>query len=83
VRQADGGLPHEPAPLRGPGVIGLHQPGIPDETDIPSLSMRLAGIDNRGIASYILSLYFSVAVLASDALGVLENVEVGSYHDYR
>ena len=45
--------------------------------------MRLAGIDNRGIASYILSLYFSVAVLASDALGVLENVEVGSYHDYR
>ena len=65
------------------GVIGLHQPGIPDETDIPSLSMRLAGIDNRGIASYILSLYFSVAVLASDALGVLENVEVGSYHDYR
>lgn len=65
------------------GVVGLHQPGIPDESDIPSLSVKLGGIDNRGIASYILSLYFSVAVLAGDALGVLENVEVGSYYDYR
>jgi len=65
------------------GVIGLHQPGIPDETEIPSLSMRLANIDNRGIASYILSLYFSIAVLSGDALGVLENVEVGSYYDYK
>jgi|AGTN01.1.fsa_nt_gi hypothetical protein len=64
------------------GVIGLHQPGIPDEGDIPSLSVRLGGIDNRGIASYILSLYFSVAVLAGDALGKLENVEVGNYYDY-
>ncbi|MGE5495090.1 MAG: family 2A encapsulin nanocompartment shell protein [Burkholderiales bacterium] len=65
------------------GVIGLHQPGIPDETDIPSLSIKFAGIDNRGIASYILSLYFSVAVLADDALAMLEDVEVGNYYDYR
>ncbi len=65
------------------GVVGLHQPGIPDETDIPSLSVKLGGIDNRGIASYILSLYFSVAVLADDALGMLEDVEVGNYYDYR
>jgi hypothetical protein len=27
-------------------------------------------------------LYFSCAVLTDDALGVLENVEVGYYHDY-
>ena len=65
------------------GVIGLHQPGIPDETDTPSLSVKLGSIDNRGIASYIFSLYFSVAVLADDALGMLENVEVGSYYDYQ
>lgn len=65
------------------GVIGLHQPGIPDERDVPSLSVRLAGIDNRSVASYILSLYFSVAVLTDDALGMLENVEVGNYHEYR
>jgi hypothetical protein len=30
----------------------------------------------------LLTLYFSCAVLTDDALGVLENVEVGYYHDY-
>lgn len=63
------------------GVIGLHQPGIPDESEVPSLSVKLCGVDNRGIAAYILSLYFSIAVLADDALGMLEDVEVGSYYD--
>jgi len=65
------------------GVIGLHQPGIPDESAVPSLSVHFAGIDNMGIASYILSLYFGAAVLTSDALGMLENVEVGNYNDYK
>lgn len=64
------------------GVIGLHQPGIPDERYRPSLSVKLAGIDNKSIAHYVLSLYYSAAVLTSDALGMLENVEVGHYHDY-
>lgn len=63
------------------GVVGLHQPGVPDEAGVSSLSVRLAGIDNRGVASYILSLYFSVAVLVDDALGILENVQVGEYHE--
>jgi hypothetical protein len=67
---------------REQGVVGLHQPGIPDEGCIPSLSVKYAGIDNMGIASYILSLYFGCAVLADDALGMLENVEVGYYYDY-
>ena len=40
------------------------------------------GLDSLGVASYLLSLYFSCAVLTDDALGVLENVEVGYYHDY-
>ena len=65
------------------GVIGLNQPGIPDECEVPSLSVRLAGIDDRGVASYILSLYFSVAVLSGDALGMLEDVEIGNYYDYK
>ncbi|HEY9059928.1 MAG TPA: family 2B encapsulin nanocompartment shell protein [Pseudobacteroides sp.] len=64
------------------GVIGLHQPGIPNETNIPSLSLKFAGIDQRGLSSYILSLYFSAAILSSDAIGMLENVEVGKYYDY-
>jgi hypothetical protein len=63
------------------GVIGLHQPGLPDE-HCPSLSVRFAGIDCKGIASYVMTLYFSVAVLTDNALGVLEDVEVGRYHDY-
>jgi hypothetical protein len=67
---------------REQGVIGLHQPGIPEESEVPSLSVHFAGIDNRGIASYVMTLYFGVAVLTDDALGVLENVEVGRYHEY-
>jgi hypothetical protein len=63
------------------GVVGLHQTGIPGEI-LPSLSARLMKTDNLGVASYLLSLYFSCAVLTDDALGVLENVEVGYYHDY-
>lgn len=63
------------------GVVGLHQVGIPGEI-MPSLSARLMGLDSLGVASYLLTSYFSCAVLTDDALGVLENVEVGYYHDY-
>jgi len=63
------------------GVVGLHQPGIPGEI-MPSLSVRSMGIDNQAIASYLVSLYFSVATLADDAVGVLENVDVSHYYDY-
>ena len=41
------------------------------------------GIDQRAIASYLVSLYCSAAVLVDDALGVLEGVEVGTYHEYK
>ena len=64
------------------GVVGLHQTGIPGEI-MPSLSARLMGLDSLGVASYLLTNYFSLAVLTDDALGVLENVEVGFYHDHR
>lgn len=63
------------------GVVGLFQPGIPGEIS-PSLSVRLMGINQRGAASYLLSLYCSVAVLTHDALGVLEGVKIDHYHDY-
>ncbi|MCL1919145.1 MAG: hypothetical protein FWG14_12765 [Peptococcaceae bacterium] len=62
------------------GVIGLYQHGLPDEYS-RGLSVRLRGIDDNGVASYLLSLYCSVAVLADDAIGVLEEVEVGKYYD--
>jgi hypothetical protein len=63
------------------GVVGLFQPGLPGEVS-PSLAVRLMGINQRGAASYLVSLYCSAAVLTDDALGVLENVEVGKYHEY-
>ncbi|HEV3300917.1 MAG TPA: family 2B encapsulin nanocompartment shell protein [Planctomycetaceae bacterium] len=63
------------------GVVGLHQAGIPGEIK-PSLSARLMGLDSLGVASYLLTLYFSCAVLTDDALGILENIEIGYYHDY-
>jgi hypothetical protein len=64
------------------GVVGLFQPGIPGEAS-PSLSVRLMGINQRGAAEYLVSLYCSAAVLTDDAIGVLQGVEVGKYHEYR
>jgi len=64
------------------GVVGLFQPGLPGELT-PGLSVRFMGIDRNSIASYLVSLYCSAAVLTEDALGVLENVEVGNYHEYQ
>ena len=57
------------------GVVGLHQTGIPDEYQ-PSLSVRFMGINEKAITSYLVSAYYSAAVLVPDALGVLENVEI-------
>lgn len=57
------------------GVIGLHQTGIPDEVE-PGLNARFMGIDEKAVISYLVSTYYSAAVLVPDALGILENVEV-------
>ena len=57
------------------GVVGLHQTGIPDEYQ-PGLSVRFMGIDDKAIRSYLVSAYYSAAVLVPDALGILENVEI-------
>lgn len=58
------------------GVIGLHQTGLPDEYQ-PGLSVRFMNINEKAIISYLVSAYYSAAVLVPDALGVLENVELG------
>ncbi|MFK0219067.1 family 2B encapsulin nanocompartment shell protein [Streptomyces vinaceus] len=60
------------------GVIGLHQPGIPDEIE-PSMSVRFMGISEQAIISYLVTAYFSAAVLVPDALGILENVEIARW----
>jgi hypothetical protein len=63
------------------GVIGLYQPGVAGEQS-PGLSVRFMGINRNAIASYLISLYCSLAVLTEDALAVLDDVEVDKYHDY-
>ena len=64
------------------GVVGLYQPNLTGELSM-GLSVRFMGINHKAIASYLISLYCSLAVLTDDALGVLENVDVGKYHEYK
>jgi hypothetical protein len=59
------------------GVIGLHQTGIPDEID-PGMNVRFMGINENAIISYLVSTYYSAAVMVPDALGILEDVDVGA-----
>ncbi|MCA1229473.1 Crp/Fnr family transcriptional regulator, partial [Saccharopolyspora sp. 6M] len=56
------------------GVVGLRQTGIPDEHE-PGLNVRFMGMDEHAVVSYLVSTYYSAAVLVPDALGVLEHVE--------
>jgi hypothetical protein len=64
------------------GVVGLYQEHLPGDQS-RGLAVRFRGVDDDGVASYLLSIYCSAAVLADDALAVLEDVEVGNYYDYK
>src|SRR5919197_1411706 len=52
------------------GVVGLHQTGIPDESQ-PGLNVRFMGVYEKGIINYLGSASYSAAVLVPDALGIL------------
>ncbi|GGR88528.1 nucleotide-binding protein [Streptomyces aureoverticillatus] len=58
------------------GVVGLYQTGIPDEYQ-PGLNVRFMGIDTAAIMSYLVTAYYSLAILVPDAAGILENVQIG------
>ncbi|MFI6284096.1 family 2B encapsulin nanocompartment shell protein [Streptomyces sp. NPDC051018] len=58
------------------GVVGLRRTGLPEEYE-PGLTVRFMGIDEKAIISYLVTTYFSAAILVPDALGVLENVQIG------
>jgi hypothetical protein len=64
------------------GVVGLFQPGLVGE-QAPGLSVRFTGINRSAIASYLVTLYSSLAVLTDDALAVLEDVGVDHFHEYK
>lgn len=67
---------------RKQGVIGLYQPNLPGQQSL-GLSVRFMGINHKAIASYLVSLYCSLAVLTEDSLAVLDQVETGKYHEYK
>ncbi|AHH97965.1 family 2B encapsulin nanocompartment shell protein [Kutzneria viridogrisea] len=58
------------------GVIGLRQVGLAEERE-PGLSVRFMGISEKAIISYLVSTYYSAAVLVPSALGVLDDVQLG------
>jgi len=62
------------------GVVGLRQTGLPDEYE-PGLNVRFMNISEKGIISYLVSTYYSAAILVPDAIGVLENAELGQQAD--
>ena len=65
---------------KAPGRGGLFQPGLAGEQ---SPGRRCASwASANAIASHLISLYCSLAVLTEDALAVLDDVEIDKYHDY-
>jgi CRP-like cAMP-binding protein len=62
--------------LQESGVVGLHKIGLRDEYQ-PGLSVRFMGINEKAVMSYLVSTYYSAAVLVPDALGILDSVELG------
>ncbi|KUM73170.1 family 2B encapsulin nanocompartment shell protein [Streptomyces curacoi] len=58
------------------GTIGLYQTGIPEEYQ-PGLNVRFMGIDGNSIIRYLVTAYYSMAILVPDAVGILENAQIG------
>jgi hypothetical protein len=52
------------------GIVGLQHSTVKNEV-MPGISMRLTGIDSKNIATYMLTLYHSLAVHTEESLGVL------------
>ncbi|WP_374111183.1 family 2B encapsulin nanocompartment shell protein [Nocardia sp. JCM 34519.1] len=59
------------------GVVGLRPALIPDQVD-PGLNVRFMGVDEHAIMSYLITAYFSVAILVPDAVGIMEHVNVAA-----
>ncbi len=62
------------------GVVALRQANVGDER-MPSIAIRFNGVDQNAVANYLVSAYFALATLSDDAVGVLDEVEIGHYYD--
>ncbi|WP_152603763.1 family 2B encapsulin nanocompartment shell protein [Amycolatopsis rifamycinica] len=58
------------------GVIGLRPKTLPDQHQ-PGINVRFMGTNDQAITSYLVSAYHSAAVLVPDALGALDDVQIG------
>jgi hypothetical protein len=63
------------------GVVGLQKAGVAGELE-PGLSVRYMGTNDHGIASHLITRYFSTAVLTDDSIARLDNVSTKFYHEY-
>ncbi|MCS6297805.1 MAG: hypothetical protein H8K09_16350 [Nitrospira sp.] len=63
------------------GVVGLQKAGVTGELET-GLSVRYMGTNEHGIASHLVTRYFSAAVLTEDAIARLDNVSTKFYHEY-
>lgn len=62
------------------GVVGLRDERLKNEHG-NSVSVEKMGVDDHGRASYLITLYFSLAVTAADAVAMLTDVDLTRYHD--
>jgi CRP-like cAMP-binding protein len=58
------------------GVIGLYPTAIPEEHQ-PGLNVRFMGISTTAVVKYLVTAYYSMAILVPDAVGILENIQLG------
>lgn len=59
------------------GVVGLRPTTLPDE-QAPGLSVRFMGIDDTAVLKYLVTAYYSLAVLVPDAIGILEDAAIAT-----
>ncbi|MEV4614923.1 family 2B encapsulin nanocompartment shell protein [Kitasatospora sp. NPDC049258] len=59
------------------GVIGLRPQELPEEVE-SGLNVRFMGVNQQAVMRYLVTAYFSAAVLVPDALGLLENCQIGA-----
>lgn len=58
------------------GVIGLYPTALPEQHQ-PGLNVRFMGVSSTAVISYLVTAYYSMAILVPDAVGILENVQLG------
>jgi hypothetical protein len=57
------------------GVVGLRPIDLPDEHE-PGINIRRIGVDQLAVTSYLVSIYFSIAMLIPNCVVALDDVQV-------